>query len=77
LLDLIPSSAALDGGDIVMTSGHGGKYPRGLLVGIVEDIEVRPQAPFKVASVNPAADLSGLNTVLVLTSFMPARLTSP
>jgi cell shape-determining protein MreC len=46
-------------------------------VGSIEDVEVRPQAPFKVATVAPAADLSGLDTVLVLTSFIPARLTSP
>lgn len=77
LLDLIPSAAGLARGDLVLTSGHGGNYPRGLLVGSIEDVEVRPQAPFKIATVNPAADLSGLDTVLVLTSFMPARLTSP
>ena len=77
LLDLIPSGAALAKGDIVVTSGLGGNYPRGLLVGSIEDVEVRPQAPFKVATVSPAADLSGLDTVLVLTSFLPARLASP
>jgi rod shape-determining protein MreC len=77
LLDLIPSGAGVLRGDIVITSGHGGNFPRGLLVGAVNEIEVRPQAPFKVASVDPAADLSGLDTVLVLTSFMPARLTTP
>jgi len=77
LLDLIPSATALSRGDIVVTSGLGGNYPRGLLVGSIEDVEVRPQAPFKVATVAPAADLSGLDTVLVLTSFIPARLTSP
>jgi rod shape-determining protein MreC len=77
LLDLIPSGASLARGDLVVTSGHGGNYPRGLLVGSVADVQERPQAPFKSADVDPAADLTGLDTVLILTSFTPARLTSP
>jgi rod shape-determining protein MreC len=77
LLDLIPSGASLAKGDLVVTSGHGGNYPRGLLVGSVADVQERPQAPFKSADVNPAADLTGLDTVLILTSFTPARLVSP
>jgi hypothetical protein len=40
-------------------------------------MEERPQAPFTTATVNPAADLTGLDTVLVLLSFKPARLVSP
>ena len=77
LLDLIPSGASLSRGDLVVTSGHGGNYPRGLLVGSIADVQERPQAPFKSADVDPAADLTGLDTVLILTSFTPARLTSP
>lgn len=77
LLDLVPSDSAVSPGDLVLTSGHGGNYPRGLLLGSIEDVEQRPQAPFKTATIQPAADLSGLDTVLVLISFTPARLTSP
>jgi rod shape-determining protein MreC len=76
-LDLIPSGASIAPGDLVVTSGHGGNYPRGLLVGSIHAIQERPQAPFKSAAITAAADLSGLDTVLVLTNFMPARLTSP
>jgi rod shape-determining protein MreC len=76
-MDLIPSEAAMARGDLVVTSGHGGNYPRGLLLGTVNELDERPQAPFKSATVQPAADLSRLDTVLVLTSFKPARLTSP
>jgi rod shape-determining protein MreC len=77
LLDLIPSTATVSRGDLVVTSGHGGNYPRGLLLGTVEGVEERPQAPFKTATVEPAANLSDLDTVLVLVSFKPARLVSP
>jgi rod shape-determining protein MreC len=74
-LELVPSDAAVARGDLVITSGHGGNYPRGLLLGSVQEVEGRPQAPFQNAKINPAADLSGLDTVLVVTSFIPARLT--
>jgi len=76
-LDLIPSGASIAQGDLVVTSGHGGNYPRGLLVGSIHAIQERLQAPFKSAAITATADLSGLDTVLVLTNFMPARLTSP
>jgi rod shape-determining protein MreC len=77
LLDLLPSDARVVGGDLVLTSGHGGNYPRGLLIGTIKDVEARPQGPFKTATIEPAANLLGLDTVLVITSFKPARLTSP
>jgi rod shape-determining protein MreC len=77
LLDLLPSDAIVARGDLAVTSGHGGNYPRGLLIGTIEDVDDRPQAPFKTATIEPAVDLFGLDTVLVLLSFKPARLTSP
>jgi rod shape-determining protein MreC len=77
LLDLLPSDARVVEGDLVLTSGHGGNYPRGILIGSIRDVESRPQAPFKTATIEPAANLFDLDTVLVLTSFLPARLTTP
>ena len=77
LLDLLPSDAAVGEGNLVVTSGLGGNYPPALLIGSVHSIEERPQAPFKRAVVDPAAELSNLDTVLVLMSFKPARLTAP
>lgn len=77
VLDLLPSDAPVKTGDLVVTSGLGGNFPRGLLLGSIRDVEERPQAPFKSATVEPAASLSGLDTVLVLISFKPARLTAP
>lgn len=73
-LDLLPSDAPINPGDLVVTSGLGGNFPRGLLLGSIRDIEERPQAPFKTATIEPAATLTGLETVLILISFKPARL---
>jgi rod shape-determining protein MreC len=74
-LDLLPPDLTLPEGSLVSTSGLGGNYPRALLIGSVEAVEQRPQSPFTTAEIEPAASLSGLDTVLVLLSFTPARLT--
>ena len=77
VLDMLPSDAQVKQGGLVTTSGLGGNYPQSLLIGEVESVEERPQAPFKKATVEPAADPSSLETVLVLLSFKPARLEGP
>jgi rod shape-determining protein MreC len=76
VLDLIPSDAPLEEGSLVSTSGLGGNYPRALLIGSIEAVERRPQSPFTVAEIEPATNLSALDTVLVLISFRPARLST-
>ena len=77
VLELLPPEAPIDSGSLVVTSGLGGNYPPGILIGSVTTVELRPQAPFKKAFVEPSAGLSGLDTVLVLISFEPARLSPP
>jgi len=74
VLDLLPPDASLTEGSLVTTSGLGGNYPRELLIGSVEGVEQRPQSPFTKATLKPAANLYTLDTVLVLLSFKPARL---
>lgn len=77
VLDLLPSDARVTAGSQVITSGLGGNYPRSLLIGSVTSVDERPQSPFKKATIEPAADLSRLDTVLVLISFKPERLAGP
>jgi rod shape-determining protein MreC len=76
VLDLVPSDVTLAEGSLVSTSGLGGNYPRALLLGSIETVDRRPQSPFTIAKIRPAANLSALDTVLVLTSFRPARLST-
>ena len=77
LLDLVPPEAEIADGSLVVTSGLGGNFPPGIPIGSITSVEQRPQSPFKRATLEPAADLSGLDTVLVLISFKPARLNGP
>lgn len=76
-LDLLPADAQVAEGDLVTTSGLGGNYPPALLVGSVQSVEEQPQSLTKRARIEPSADLASLETVLVITNFLPARLAGP
>jgi len=76
-LEMLPTEAAIKQGDLVTTSGLGGNYPRALLLGTVKTIAEKPQAPSKRAVLEPSAQLSALETVFIVTSFKPARLSAP
>jgi len=77
MLDLLPPDVNIAAGSLVVTSGLGGNYPPGILIGSVKDVEQRPQSPFKRATLEPATDLSSLETVLVIMNFRPKRLVTP
>ena len=53
-------------GDLVVTSGQGGVFPRGLVVGRIVRIFREPGALLQEAEVEPAAPLDRLEEVLVL-----------
>lgn len=73
----LPSDVDVSEGDLVVTSGLGGNYPPDLLIGEIKTVTVKPQSPFTSLTLDPASDLSVVDTVLVLISFKPARLESP
>lgn len=52
-------------GDIVITSGLGGIFPKNNLVGIVKNVETLSSMMFKKILVEPSADLNALEEVLV------------
>ncbi len=74
ILELLPQGAPVKPGDLVVTSGLGGTFPSGLVIGRVVGVEGQLQDPFKRARVEPTAKLEELDTVLVLTSFVPAKV---
>jgi rod shape-determining protein MreC len=77
VLDLLPPDADVSEGSLVTTSGLGGNYPQGWVIGRVASVDERPQAPFKKARIESLADLASLETVMVITNFQPARLAGP
>jgi rod shape-determining protein MreC len=70
-LDMIPQSAEIQVGDLVLTSGLGGNYPPDLLVGQVTSVRSRETDLFQSAAVQPIVDFSRLEILLVIVNFQP------
>jgi rod shape-determining protein MreC len=62
-------------GDVVVTSGIDGIYPKGFVIGRIESLE-RSGGAYKRIVVRPAVDFNGLEEVLVVVTPTPARDTS-
>lgn len=56
-------------GDIIVTSGLGGIFPKDLVVGEVVEIKPEAQDISLYAVIEPAADIDGCTTVFVITDF--------
>jgi len=59
-------------GDVVVTSGIEGIYPKGFVIGRIEAVE-RSGGAYKRIVVRPAVDFNGLEEVLVVVTPTPAR----
>ncbi len=68
----IPQSERLHEGDLVLTSGLGNGFPKGLLVGQVHSVKRLDAAMFQEAQVTPAANFARLETVSVIVNFLPS-----
>jgi len=67
-MKFVPISAKVNLGDKVLSSGLGGVFPKGLVVGTVVDIVKKSQELFQDIMVAPSADLSNVEEVIVLLS---------
>ena len=65
-LDFVSRESTVTVGDVVLTSGMGGVYPKGLLIGEVADVQLSDADLFPRISVRPSADLEGIEEVVVL-----------
>ncbi|OGO38298.1 MAG: rod shape-determining protein MreC [Chloroflexi bacterium RBG_16_57_11] len=70
-LEMIPQSANVQAGDLVLTSGLGGNYPANLLVGQVTTVRGKETDLFKTAAVQPIVDFSNLEILLIIVNFQP------
>jgi rod shape-determining protein MreC len=59
-------------GEWVLTSGIGGLFPRGILVGQVAQFHRRDSATVETADLAPAVDFASVSTVLVVLDFKSA-----
>ncbi len=65
-LDFVSSETTVRAGDVVISSGMGGVYPKGLIVGEITRVRNAPSALYQDIEVTPAGKLTGLEEVLVL-----------
>lgn len=63
----IPTEATIIEGDVVETSGLGGVYPKGIMVGTIEKVVNTKNIVDRYAKVKTAVDFSKIETVLVIT----------
>ena len=68
-LDYLPADCALLAGDIVVTSGLGGIYPSGLVIGSVEEVQLDDSGAASYAILAPETDFEALTEVFVIKSF--------
>ena len=67
-LTLIPSDGSVSIGDVVVTSGLGGVFPKGLPLGEVTSVESAPGAAYLTIVVEPYAHAENNEEILVITS---------
>ena len=76
-MEFVGQGAPVKNGDFVVTSGIGGGYPPGIVIGRVANVQKTEQDLFQHVHVDHLASLSQLEHVLVLTSFVPKTLGQP
>ena len=68
-LSYLENESSLMNGDLVVTSGLGGYYPSGLVIGSVQEIRTDDTGLTKYAILAPQVDLSQLRQAFIITDF--------
>ncbi len=68
-LNFLPTDCGAGKGDIVLTSGLGGAYPKGIIIGLVESSELSADGLTMTAKITPSADIDKIKDVFVITSW--------
>ena len=68
-LNYLPAGCKLLGGDLVVTSGLGGYYPPGLVIGSVTEVQPDDSGAASYAVLQPAVDFAELTEVFIIKSF--------
>jgi len=65
----VPQGEEVSVGDIILTSGLGGNFPKGLVIGQVTSVRRRDYEVFQEIKLRPTVDFNRLEVVLVITDF--------
>ncbi len=70
-LTYIEDTSRVVAGDKVITSGKGGIYPSGLVIGTVESVSIDPSGLSASAIVEPEADIAAVAYLFIITDYEP------
>lgn len=62
-------STTVEAGDLVMTSGEGGIYPSGIIIGRVSEVQTESHGITSYAIIEPLVDVNSTKNVFVITDF--------
>jgi len=65
-MDFIPRSEKLEIGERIITSGMDNIYPKGILIGKIENIDLSQNQLFQKITITPAVDFSELEEVFIV-----------
>lgn len=68
-MDYLPADCQLLSGDLVVTSGLGGYYPAGLVIGSVDEVQRDESGASSYAVLKPRVDFDALTEVAIIKSF--------
>lgn len=71
VLDMVPQSAEIQIGNLVLSSGLGGNYPANILVGQIVSVRQKETDLFQSAAIQPVVDFSQIEIVLIIINFRP------
>jgi rod shape-determining protein MreC len=79
LIKAIPSGSKIEKGQTVITSGLGGVFPKGLMIGKVVDVKPDQYGLNQTALVKPGADFYDIENVIVINRLMtkPVNMETP
>ncbi len=73
IIGFLPQGTEIGVGEVVLTSGMGGKFPKGIHIGQVVEVWQRDVNVFQEAVVRPTVNFSQLEEVMVVTNFDPSE----
>ncbi len=71
IMEYIAQDDNIAAGDLIITSGLGGNFPKGLVIGQVVEVQRQDFAMFQQAIVRPTVNFGRIEFVLVIMNFQP------
>ena len=69
VMNYLPKTTQVKAGDIVSTTGYGTVFPKDLIIGTVETVDIEASGNSCYATVKPAASITDVKIVFVITDF--------